>query len=42
MIEIRYVGRQFATLKFIANDGKLFTTGDCCVNRKKSEKILIE
>ena len=27
----RYVGRQFASRKSIANDGKPFTTGDWCV-----------
>ena len=32
----RYVGRQFASLKCIANDGKAFTIDDGCVNRKKT------
>ena len=34
----RYVGRQFASLKCIANDGKAFTIDDGCVNRKKNVK----
>ena len=29
--EGHYVGRQFASRKFIENDGKPFTTGDWCV-----------
>ena len=32
----RYVGRKFASLKCIANDGKAFTIFDGRVNRKKS------
>ena len=36
--EDRYVGRQFATLKSIANDGKPFTIG----KSKKIVKIPIE
>ena len=40
LVWTRYVGRQFATLKSIANDGKPFTIGDSCVNRKKSQKSL--
>ena len=34
--QLRYVGRQFVSLKSIANDGKAFANDDGRVNRKKS------
>ena len=37
----RYVGRKFAALKNIANDGKPFAIDDGRVNRKKIAKIFI-
>ena len=36
----RYVGRQFASLKSIANDGNAFAIDDGRANRKKNRKNL--